>query len=358
MFIFIMQILHTPVALFPQFSYFTVFLFCYIPNYEMMMNTLKKYLNDAGQILLNSVKGFMYDNALKMAASLSYYTLFSIAPMLIIIIALGSFFFGQDAIKGRVYAQINDFVGDVAAAQIQNMIENVHLSGDSYFATTIAILTFFFGATSVFAEIQDSVNRIWSLRVKPERGLQNFIFTRLISFSMVVTIGFLLLVSLIINTALSLLIKPLEQWIGGYTTFLLVVNFLIVFCSITTFFAIIFKVLPDAELTWRDTWIGAVFTAILFIGGEWLVGIYLSSSASLSIYGAAGSVVVILLWVYYSSIILFFGAEFTKAFVTQYNSHLKPTKYAFFVVEKEFIHKSLPETTETVPQTEKGKPVK
>ncbi len=323
-----------------------------------MINTLKKHLYNSGQILLNSVKGFIYDNAFKMAASLSYYTLFSIAPMMIIIIALGSFFFGQDAIKGRVYGQINDFVGNVAAAQIQNMIENVHLSGDSYFATTIAIVTFFFGATSVFAEIQDSINRIWSLRVKPERGFQKFLFTRLISFSMVVTIGFLLLVSLILNTALALLTKPLEQWMGAYTILLKIVNFFILFCSITSLFAIIFKVLPDAQLKWRDTWIGALFTAILFIFGEWLVSFYLSSSASLSIYGAAGSVVVILIWVYYSSIILFFGAEFTKSYVLQFNSHLKPNKYAFFIVEKEFFQQDLPEPTPTIPQTEKGKPVK
>ena len=308
---------------------------------------IKTYIQNSGQVLLNTFKGFMNDNAFKMAASLSYYTLFSIAPMLIIIIALGSFFFGQDATKGKVYNQINDFVGDVAAAQIQAMIENVHLSGETYFATAVAIVTFFFGATSVFAEIQDSINRIWSLRVRPERGFQKFIFTRLISFSMVVTIGFLLLVSLLMNAALSLMTKPLERYIGDYALLLKIVNIIIVFCSITSLFAIIFKVLPDAQLKWRDTWVGALFTAFLFIGGEWLVSIYLSSSASLSVYGAAGSVVVILLWVYYSSIILFFGAEFTKAYVKQYNSTLKPNKYAYFIVEKEFFENTHIETPES-----------
>lgn len=313
---------------------------------------LKTYVHNSGQVLINTFKGFMNDNATKMAASLSYYTLFSIAPMLIIIIALGSFFFGPDATRGRIYTQINDFVGDVAAAQIQTMIENVHLSGETFFATAVAIVTFFFGATSVFAEIQDSINRIWSLRVRPEKGFQKFIFTRLISFSMVVTIGFLLLVSLILNAALSLMTSPLESYIGNYTLILKIVNIIVVFCAIASLFAIIFKVLPDAQIKWRDTWVGALFTAFLFIIGEWLVSIYLASSASLSLYGAAGSVVVILLWVYYSSIILFFGAEFTKAYVKQYNSVIKPNKYAYFIEEKEFYVGTKKETPESQAKAE------
>jgi membrane protein len=287
------------------------------------------------ETLKAAVQEFFKDNAMKLSASLSYATIFSLAPMLIIIISLAGAIFGQEAIEGHLYGQINGLVGNEAATQIQDMIRNVHIAGNNWLATAIGVGTFFMGATGVFSEIQSSINQIWSIRAKPKRGIVKFLTDRLLSFSMVVSIGFLLLVSLVVSSMLEVFSDRLGTWLGETWYIVYPLNLVLVAGTISALFAVVFKVLPDAKLSWRAAITGAVFTAILFLIGKSLIGLYLSRSTVATTYGTAGSVVLILLWVYYSSAILYLGAEFTKMNALMYGTRIQPDTYAVFVEEKE-----------------------
>ncbi|SFN69277.1 membrane protein [Chitinophaga sp. YR627] len=306
------------------------------------------------QILKQTVNDFMDDKVLKLSAALSYYTIFSIAPMLIVIITLCDVFLGKEAIEGSVYGQINDMVGNEAALQIQQMIKNAALSGDSTVATVIGIVTLIIGATSVFGEIQDSINFIWQLKAKPKNGLLKMLLNRLLSFSMVVSLGFILMVSLAMNGIIELFSQQLATLFPQVTMVLVyIINLALTFVIISTLFAIIFKVLPDAKIRWKHVIVGAVTTAILFMIGKFAIGMYLGSSKVGTAYGAAGSIVIILLWVYYSAIILYFGAEFTQVYVQHFGGKIRPNEYAVYV-------KEVPVETDELPVTapvtnEKGK---
>lgn len=306
------------------------------------------------QILRQTVNDFMEDKVLKLSAALSYYTIFSIAPMLIVIITLCDVFLGKEAIEGSVYGQINDMVGNEAALQIQQMIKNAALSGDSTWATAIGIITLVIGATSVFGEIQDSINFIWQLKAKPKNGLLKMLLNRLLSFSMVVSLGFILMVSLAMNGIIELFSQQLATLFPQVTMVLVyIVNLALTFLIISFLFAIIFKVLPDAKVRWKHVIVGAVTTAILFMIGKFAIGMYLGSSKVGTAYGAAGSIVIILLWVYYSAIILYFGAEFTQVYVQHFGGKIRPNEYAVYVREVPVETDELPTT---VPKTsEKGK---
>ncbi|TWW01804.1 YihY/virulence factor BrkB family protein [Chitinophaga pinensis] len=306
------------------------------------------------QILKQTVNDFMDDKVLKLSAALSYYTIFSIAPMLIVIITLCDVFLGKEAIEGSVYGQINDMVGNEAALQIQQMIKNAALSGDSTVATVIGIVTLIIGATSVFGEIQDSINFIWQLKAKPKNGLLKMLLNRLLSFSMVVSLGFILMVSLAMNGIIELFSRQLAILFPQVTMVLVyIINLALTFLIISFLFAIIFKVLPDAKVRWKHVIVGAVTTAILFMIGKFAIGMYLGSSKVGTAYGAAGSIVIILLWVYYSAIILYFGAEFTQVYVQHFGGKIRPNEYAVYV-------KEVPVETDELPVTapvtnEKGK---
>jgi membrane protein len=288
------------------------------------------------QTLKKSVSKFLDDNGIKLSASLSYYTIFAMPPMLIIIFSLSGFFFGKEAVQGEVYGQIRGLVGSDAAIQIQEIIKNVHLSGDNLFTTVISVVTLVIGSTGVFAEIQDSINLIWGIKAKPRRGWLKWIANRLLSFSMIISIGFLLLVSLTINTLMDILSARLQVYFTNLAVQVFyVLNLLLVFTVITSLFAIIFKMLPDGRVKLGDTLRGAAFTAVLFMIGKFLIGYYLGHSSVTSIYGAAGSIIVILLWVYYSSIILYFGAEFTMVYACTFGKKIIPNDYAVFVEQRE-----------------------
>jgi len=254
--------------------------------------------------------GFVDDNGIKLSAALSYYTIFSLPPLLLIIISISGIFFGANAVRGEIFGQINMLVGNEAALQIQNMIKNVTLSNSNVFVTTIGVIVLFIGASGVFAEIQDSINYIWGIKAKPNRGIIKYIYNRLMSFSMIGSVGFLMLVGLIVNSLVDILNKRLVI-IFHHNTFLLfyIINLFIVFITITLLFSIIFKTLPDGKIAFRDCIIGASFTAFLFMIGKFAIGFYLGKYNIGSIYGAAGSIIIILVWVYYSAIILYFGAE-------------------------------------------------
>jgi len=295
-----------------------------------IIKKVKKILN----LLKESYKGFNDDECPKLAASLSYYTIFSLPPLLIIIISLSGFFFGADAVRGELFGQINGLVGNSAAIQIQEIIKNVKLSHSSAFATTFGIIILLVGASGVFVEIQDSINFIWGLKAKPKRGLIKFIKNRLMSFSMIGSVGFLLLVGLIINSVMDLLNTRLSVYFPADIVYLFyALNLFVVFVIITLLFTVIFKTLPDGKLALRDCLIGASFTTFLFMLGKFGIGAYLGQSAIGSWYGAAGSVILILVWVYYSAIILYFGAEFTKVFAETHGKKIIPNGYAVQIIK-------------------------
>jgi membrane protein len=279
---------------------------------------------------------FFEDNGLKLSASLSYYTVFSIAPLVIIIISLAGIFFGVEAVQGRIYGQINGLVGNSAAAQIQEIIKNVQKTQDTHTGAIIGFIVLMIGASGVFTEIQDSINFIWSVKAKPKKGWLKLIINRLLSFSLIASFGFLLLVSLLINAVMDLLSDRLIIMFPNATVYLFyVLNILLIFLVIACLFAIIFKVLPDARIKWKDAFMGSFFTAFMFVGGKYLIGLYLSKSNIGETYGAAASIVLILLWVYYSSIILYFGAEFTKMYALHYGGRITPNDTAVFIVKQE-----------------------
>ncbi len=279
---------------------------------------------------------FSNDNVLKLSAALSYYTVFSIAPMMFLIISFAGAFYGQDAVQGRLFGQLKLLVGSNAAVQIQEMIANTHLKNESTFGAIAGVVILLIGATGVFTEIQDSINYIWSIKAKPKKGWLKFIINRMISFSLIVSLGFLMLVSLVINAAMDALNESLSRIFSDGTFYLMYgLNILLIFAIISFFFTIIYKVLPDATIYWKDALKGAMFTAVLFLIGKFLIGYFVGSSRTSAAYGAAASLVIVLLWVYYTSVILYFGAEFTKVYALQRGKGIKPHANAVYILKEE-----------------------
>ena len=280
---------------------------------------------------------FIDDKVLKYSAALSYYTVFAIAPFLTIIISVTSMVFGKNAnVQEKLFAQINGLLGSEAAKQIQEMITNTQRSGNSWIASVISVIVLIVVATGIFAEIQDSINSIWGLKSKPSAGILKMLLNRLISFSLIVSLGFVLMVSLALNAIVDAISGQLANIVPGAGVYLLsIINLALTFVVVSFLFAVIFKVLPDAKIKWRDVMKGAFLTAILFIIGRYLIGLYVAKSNLSCLYGAAGSIAVILVWVYYTAIILYFGAEFTKVYSIKYGSKILPNDYAVFVKVKE-----------------------
>jgi membrane protein len=303
----------------------------------MTKRTFKMYWN----VLKKTVSEFLNDRAMKLGAALSYYTVFSMAPLLIIIISIAGVFYGDDAVRGEIFGQIRGLVGEASAAQIQEILKNIRLSGDNVWGTILGVITLVFGASGVFAEIQDSINYIWALKAKPKRGLFKIVMNRLLSFSMIASVGFLLLVSLMINAFMEILLRRLERLFEDSAVWIMYgLNLIVVFAIITLLFSIIFRVLPDGKVAWKDTFVGAIFTAFLFMIGKAAIGLYLGNSDISTTYGAAGSIVIILLWVYYSAIILYFGAEFTKVYAYTFGRKIIANDYAVHIekIEPEHEH--------------------
>jgi membrane protein len=280
-------------------------------------------------IFKNAFSGFSDNKLTRLSGSLAYYTVFSMAPLMIVIISLCGLFLGREAVEGKIYGQLAGFVGTDTASQLQDIIKNASVAGKSKMAAIIGVITLLVGATSIFAEIQDSINSIWGLKPKPKRGWLKIIQNRLLSFSVIVGLGFLLLVSLSVSTVIDGFSDKLTQQFPEIAVlFFYIVNVLITFGVTTLIFAVIFKVLPDGDIRWKDVMAGAMATAFLFMLGKFAMSFYISKSHIGSTYGAAGSLVVLLLWIYYSSMILYFGAELTKAYAIQYGSPIHPNAYA------------------------------
>jgi membrane protein len=281
------------------------------------------------KVVVQSFKSFGDDKILKYSAALAYTTIFSMGPLLVVVIFLCSIFLGEEAIQGQIYGQMQQFVGADAALQLQTIIKNASLSGKGTTAAVIGIITLLFSATAVFAEIQDSINTIWGFKAKPQKGLWSFIRNRVLSFSIIVSLGFLLLVSLAVSSLVEGLSNRLKASFPDITVVVFhILNFIISFIVITALFALIFKVLPDAKTKWKDIMPGALASGILFMVGQFGVSFYIGQSKIGSTYGAAGSLVVLLFWVYYSAIVLYLGAEFAKAWSVHKGSALQPNDYA------------------------------
>ncbi|AKD55742.1 YihY/virulence factor BrkB family protein [Spirosoma radiotolerans] len=302
----------------------------------MKSKSLKTFFSDLWIVIRDAFNGFLDDRCLKLSAALAYYTVFALAPLLVLIISVVSIFLGQEAIQGQIFSQINGLVGNEAAKQIQDMIKNVGLSGKTNTALAIGIITLVVGATSIFVEIQDSVNMIWRVKAKPKRGWLKILKDRLLSSSLVVSLGFLLLVSLIINGLVLAMSNIITRYIPSIGYLLITaLNFLISTSVVTALFGIIFKVLPDAKIAWKDVRWGALFTALLFMLGRYLIGLYIETTSTSSAYGAAGSLIVILTWIYYTAAILYFGAEFTQAYANHFGIKIEPADYAVYVEQTE-----------------------
>jgi len=271
-----------------------------------------------------------------MSAALAYYTVFAMAPLLIILISLASLFYGEDAINKKLFQEINGLVGNQVALQIQDIIRKISLENNSNFAVILGVITLFIGTTGVFIEMQDSINQIWRVKAKPEKGWKKMLINRVLSFSMVISLGFLLIASLIINGLILALSDQLSQYFPHLTILLInIFNVGLTFIIISALFSVIFKFLPDVEIGWKDVRIGAFFTVTLFIVGKFLIGIYIEKVVPGSAYGAAGSIIVILVWVYYTSAILYFGAEFTQVYSECYGGKIKPASYAVHIIQTE-----------------------
>ena len=275
-------------------------------------------------LLKESAAEWMADNALRLSASLAYYALFSLAPLLLVIISIAGLVFGQDAARHQLAQAIQQLAGEQAGHAIEGMAHTGDHRGASLLATIFGLIVLLFGASGVFGELKNALNLILGVTLKPGRPLIRLFFDRLLSFGMVLGIGFLLLVSLVITAALAALSTYMRGVFAWPPALLHAADLLISLSVVTVLFAMIFKFLPDAKLRWRDVWIGAAGTAILFALGQYLIGLYLGKSSVASGYGAAGSVIIILLWIYYSGCILFFGAEFTKLYARQYGSGIVP----------------------------------
>ncbi|MDQ2751696.1 MAG: YihY/virulence factor BrkB family protein [Bacteroidota bacterium] len=298
---------------------------------------MKLKIKNIWTALKQSGSDFNDYNVLKFSAALAYYTVFALAPMLIVMISVVSFFYDKQAAQGQIYGQIKSVVGSDAATSIQGIISKASLSPSFTFASIVGIIVLLFSATGVFAEIQSSINLLWNLKIKPKKsGILQMLKIRLISFSLIISLGFIALVSLLINYLVDALSARLEEFLPKDTLFIsYIVNVVITLLAISVLFGIIFKFLPDADVKWKDVRVGAVTTAILFMIGKFAIGLYITKGNPASAFGAAGSMILILLWVYYSSIILYFGALFTKNYAQAIGRHIYPNDYAVFIEQVE-----------------------
>lgn len=303
------------------------------------------------EVVKDTFTGFSEDKLLKMSASLAYTTVFSMAPLLLVVLYLCDLFFSREAIEGAIFSQTNEFLGNSGAAQLQEMIKGLGQSNISSFAGWVGIITLIIGATSVFAEIQDSINTIWKIRPKIKSGFWLYLKSRLLSFGVIGSLGFILLVSLGFSALLDYASNELFSSFSTFGVYLAyTVGTLFTFIIITLLFGSIFTILPDAEISWKQVRVASITTAVLFMLGKFLISYYISNSNISSMYGTAGSLVVLMLWVYYSSVILYLGAEFSKCYAIKFAHPIVASEFAEIVQKVE-----IPTATTTVQSADKEK---
>jgi membrane protein len=280
-------------------------------------------------LLKQTASEWMEDDAPSLGAALAYYTVFSLAPLMTIAIAIAGFFFGKEAAQGQIFDELRVLLGEEGGKAVEEMVQSANAQPTTgVVATIISVIVLLFGASGVFGQLQASLNTIWGVKPKPGRGVLGMIQDRVLSFGFTLVVGFLLLVSLLLTAGIALVADWMGGLLPGSETLAQILNIVLSLAMITLLFATIFKFLPDAKIAWRDVWIGAFLTALLFTIGKLALGIYLGKSGVASSYGAAGSLIVLLLWVYYSSQILFFGAEFTQVYANRFGSRVAPADNA------------------------------
>ena len=281
------------------------------------------------QFLKTTINEWVEAEPFQLAAALSYYTLFSLAPLLLIAIGVAGFVFGREAAQNQIVETLQGMIGQDSAQTVQEMIQTSNEKPQTgMLSTIIGFVALLFGAGGVVGQLQTSLNKMWEVTPKPGQGIWGFLRQRFFSFAMVLAIGFLLLVSLVVTAVLSSFTGMLSSLLGDATFIAHAVDILVSFGFVTLLFALIYKYVPDVEIEWRDVWVGAALTAILFTIGKYLIGLYIGTSGVSSTFGAAGSLITILVWVYYSSLIFFLGAEFTRVYATQYGSGVAPAENA------------------------------
>lgn len=290
----------------------------------------KLTIKDVGKIIHTTFKNWMDRDPFREGAIIAYYSIFSLPGLLVVVIALSGYFFGAEAVSGHLQYQIAKALGKDTAASVQAMVVMAVKSKETFWAAIIGIATMLFGATAVFSQLQKSLNNIWEVEVKTKKsGIWIYIKTRLFSFGLIVSIAFLLLISLVLSSLISAFSIWIQQfWSESVLNFFKVFNAIFSFGIITILFAMMFKILPDAKIKWRSVWIGAVVTSLLFVIGKSALGLYFGKANPGSGYGTAGSIILILLWTSYSSMIVFFGAEFTKVFSDHYFGVAPPNEIA------------------------------
>lgn len=289
---------------------------------------MKRLFSNLPTLLKLTYQGWKEDKASRLAAALAYYTIFSLGPLLIIVIAVTGFFWQREAVQSSVMNQVQGLVGPEGATFVSDLLTSASNPARGILATILGVITLIFGALGAFNELHNALNTIWEVKEEETKGflesIKKVIFSRLLSFTMILGIGFLLLVSLVISAGLSAVQETVGNAIPVSEILLQILNLIISIGVITVLFALIFKYLPDAEIAWRDVWLGAFVTALLFSLGKFLIGLYLGNSAVGSSFGAAGSLVLLLIWIYYSAQILFFGAEFTQVYANKFGSKIVP----------------------------------
>ncbi|ARS37098.1 YihY/virulence factor BrkB family protein [Pontibacter actiniarum] len=297
---------------------------------------VRKRLYMVWYLLKEAYLEFIDNNSFQKGAALAYYTIFSLPPMLIIIISAAGYFFGEQAVSGEIYYRIKELIGSEGAYAVQKMVENVNEFGDFNLAALVGIIALFIAATGVFISLQNSLNEIWYVKPVPKRGYVKLVVDRLLSFGMILAIAIVLLLSLLANTLLVVIGDFLTARFSGWVIYLLhLANFLSAFLLMSFLFACIYKFLPDAKIRWRDVGVGAFVTSLLFVLLRGLIGFYLGKNDVGSVYGAAGSIVVILTWVFFTSQIIFFGAVFTFVYSRKYGFNIYPSDYAVRVIRQE-----------------------
>lgn len=295
------------------------------------VSTSRPTLKDVWPIVKETVSDWSDDNASRLAAALACYTLLSIAPLLVLSVAVAGLAFGEEAARGQIVGQIGAIVGTEAGSAVQTIAANANKPAAGVLSTIVGVLVLLFGASGVFNELVNALNAIWEVEAKPNQGIWGFIRHRFFSFAMVLAVAFLLLVSLVVSAALAAAGKFFEQYLPGGEVVWQVVNFVVGLAVTTLLFASIFKVIPDVVIRWRDAWIGGLFTAVLFALGKLALGLYIGKSGTTSSFGVAGSLVALVLWVYYSSQILFLGAEFTQVYSRRFGGRIRPNEHAVSV---------------------------
>jgi membrane protein len=308
------------------------------------LKSLKKYT--VFEILIDSIKALGKNDSATFAASTAFYTIFSLPALLIIILNIASVILNEETVKEELLAQVTKMMGEESATTVNGVIENVAISGQTFYAQVIGISILVFSATTVFISLQNGINHIWHIRSKPEKGLLKFVINRVLSFSMVASIGFLLLVSLLADAFIVIFLNYFSSIFDSETLRLAsVINFLVTQSIFVLVFGLMYKILPDAKVKWKDVWLGAFVTMILFGFGKYLIGLYMGNADVGSYYGTAGSLVVVLIWVYYSVVIFLFGAQLTYFIAESVGGHVTPIKEAVKVMVIEIDEEDLEQTT-------------